>query len=308
MPRILEQGQIEALESRTVPPVLLPDPARVLAARASRLSLLAQDDPLGGYVGFAALLAQAQAEVVESFPRPIVDPAIVAMALAHHMPPLPARRLVRGGEWRVVLRRIAASLAAAEGFPAGVTQMAERLGDATDAELEASADRLLAADGRDRDPAAAPVVIGALQVYWVALAAGLDARQIALPAQPAVCPVCGLLPVASVVKGSAPIAGYRYLHCGLCATEWHRVRAECTQCGTSRGVALHSIEGGSTAIRAETCDGCRSYRKIFYAEHDAAVEPLADDLASVALDLLLADAGHHRASPHPWIWHPDPGA
>jgi FdhE protein len=113
-------------------------------------------------------------------------------------------------------------------------------------------------------------------------------------------------PVASIVKGTAPLDGYRYLHCGLCATEWHRVRVECTQCGGSRGVALHAIDGGSPAIRAETCDSCRAYRKIFYEEHDAAVEPLADDLASVALDLLLADADFHRASPNPWFWQPEP--
>ncbi len=305
MPRILEKGQIEALESRAIPPVLLPDPGRVFAVRAARLAELKNHDSLGGYLGLAAALASAQADIVGSFSHAAVDAKSVATALAHGMPPLPARGLERGSEWREALRRIVASLAAAEGFPRAVTDMAERLGAAGDAELEAIAERLLAADGHDPDPAAAPVVIAALQVYWVALAAGLDVRQLAVPGPSGVCPVCGMLPVASVVKGAAPIDGYRYLHCGLCATEWHRVRVECTHCGGSRGVALHSIEGGSPAIRAETCDACHSYRKILYLGHDATVEPLADDLASVALDLLLAEAGYHRASANPWFWQPE---
>ncbi|NJD31713.1 MAG: formate dehydrogenase accessory protein FdhE [Gammaproteobacteria bacterium] len=306
MPRILEKGQIEALESRAIPPIILPDPTRVFAARAARLAGLATDDPLGGYLGFAAALARAQEEVVGSPHRPAVDPAAIATALEHRMPPLPARGLTRGREWREILRRVAASLSDAQGFPDAVHVMAQRIGAAGDAELEAIAERLLSAEGRDRDPAAAPVVIAALQVYWVALAAGLDVGRLAMPEEAAVCPVCGMPPVASVVKATAPLDGYRYLHCGLCATEWHRVRVQCTQCGGSRGVALHSIEGRSPAIRAETCDGCRSYRKIFYLEHDAEVDPLADDLASIALDLLLAEADFHRASPNPWLWQPGP--
>ncbi len=306
MPRILEKGQIEALESRANPPIILPDPARVFAARAGRLSDLAKSDPLGGYLGFAAALARAQEETAGALRRPAVDPAAIATALEHRMPPLPSRGLARGPEWREILRRIAASLSAVRGFPKAAQDMAQRIGGLGDAELDAIADRLLSADGRDRDPAAAPVVIAALQVYWVALAAGLDVGQLAMPEEAGVCPVCGMPPIASVVKAKAPLDGYRYLHCGLCATEWHRVRVQCTQCGGSRGVALHSIEGRSPAIRAETCDSCRGYRKIFYPEHDAAVEPLADDLASVALDLLLAEADFHRASPNPWLWQPGP--
>jgi FdhE protein len=278
----------------------------VFEARASRSVSLAKDDPLGGYLGFVAALARAQAAAVTALSRPTVDHAAIATALAHQMPPLPARGLARGREWREALRRIAAALAAETGFPESVRRVAERLDTTSDVELEAIADRLLAAEGRDRDPAAAPVVIGALQVYWVAHAASLEAGQVSLPAHAAVCPVCGTAPVASIVKGAAPLEGYRYLHCGLCATEWHRMRVECTQCGATKGVALHSIEGGSPAIRAETCEGCRSYRKIFYQEHDVAVEPLVDDLASVALDLLLSDADFHRASPNPLLWQPEP--
>jgi FdhE protein len=50
------------------------------------------------------------------------------------------------------------------------------------------------------------------------------------------------------------------------------------------------------------CDSCRCYRKIFYQEKDMGVELGADDLASLALDLLMSEAGYHRASGNPLLW------
>jgi FdhE protein len=57
-------------------------------------------------------------------------------------------------------------------------------------------------------------------------------------------------------------------------------------------------------VRAETCEECHGYRKILYQEKDPAVEPVADDLASVNLDLLLGQSGYHRASGNPLLWQP----
>ena len=105
-----------------------------------------------------------------------------------------------------------------------------------------------------------------------------------------------------MVRVDAESQGYRYLHCALCATEWHMVRVTCTQCQNTENIGYHSIEGSSGAIRAESCDRCHTYRKILYQEKDADVEPVADDLASLALDLLMADAGYHRGSGNPLLW------
>jgi len=303
--KILDPGQIEALASRAVPRLVLPVPGRLFAARAARLRELATHDSLGGYLGFAAAIAAAQQAALDGLELPPLDPAACAVAFAHGMPPVPARGLRRGPEWLALFARIAAALAAQPGFPPAVAATGARLAALAPAALESHAERLLAAeDGRDVDPAAAPFVIAALQVYFSVLAAQLRPEDVAITERGGTCPVCGSLPVASLVRVGAPYGGYRYLHCGLCATGWHRVRVECTQCGANRGIAYQSIEGGPAAIRAETCDGCRSYRKIFYEEHDGAVEPIADDLASVALDLLLAEAGFHRASANPLLWQP----
>ena len=54
-------------------------------------------------------------------------------------------------------------------------------------------------------------------------------------------------------------------------------------------------------IRAECCDTCHTYRKILYQEEDGNIEPVADDLASLALDLLLSEAGYRRGSANPLL-------
>ncbi len=303
MQRILEPGQIEALASRSVPRLVLPARERVFAARATRLEALASRDPLGGYLTFAAALARAQHDAAAGLAPGAPEPGVQAAARAHGMPILPARGLRRGAEWRDALAAILAALGGGR-FPAPVARAGLLLGAEPVALLEARAERLLAADGRDAEPAAAPFVIAALQVYWVVLASGRALGDVPLDAAAAVCPVCGMLPLASIVRSHAPYAGYRYLQCGLCASEWHRVRVECTQCGATDGISYQSIEGGPAAIRAETCERCRCYRKIFYQEHDDGVEAVADDLASMALDLLLAAAGYQRASAHPLLWQP----
>jgi FdhE protein len=62
------------------------------------------------------------------------------------------------------------------------------------------------------------------------------------------------------------------------------------------------IEGQSDWAKAESCDECGTYRKIFYQSRQLEVEPFADDLATLALDLLMNDAGYLRPVPHPWLW------
>jgi FdhE protein len=164
------------------------------------------------------------------------------------------------------------------------------------------------------DLAAAPFIMAALQVHWVRAASRMDAAQVPPLDAHGVCPLCGSLPVVSVVRAHTPYQGYRYLHCGLCATEWHMVRVQCTSCAAlGKDIAYHTLDGGSPAnaspraaqlpaVRAETCERCRRYRKILYEEMDPGVDALADDLGTLALDLLLSEQNYHRASGNPLLW------
>lgn len=314
--RILERGQIETLASRTIPRVRLPQREHLFARRAERLRRLAEDHPIGDYLRLMARVADAQQAALDGgIAATLPTDAVIATAAAHGMPPLAASAGPDGSAWRAALRKIVDGIADAPGVPAALAALLARLRAVPDAWAEAQAAALLgAAHPADIDAAAAPFVMAALQVQWVALTAAFTAERVAPLDVPGVCPLCGSLPVASIVHAQAPYQGYRYLHCGLCATEWHRVRAQCSQCGNGKHIGYYTpepddaeqggpgTEAGAAAVRAEACDECHTYRKIVYVEKDPGVEPVADDLASLALDLLLGDAGYRRASGNPLLW------
>jgi FdhE protein len=306
MTRILEPGQIEAFAQRTVPRIRLPGAQGPFAGRARRLRQLAAPGAPGqaiaDYLLLMAAVADAQARAVPDFPATPPTATEIARARAHRMPVIHATGSARSPAWRELLPRISASVAASAAASPGVREAERRLQGLTVRELEVQGDALLAARVSEVDLGLAPFLMSALQVQWAALASRLQAADVAPLDVPGVCPVCGTLPVASIVRTDEGSQGYRYLHCALCATEWHLVRVTCSQCQNTENLGYHSIEGSPGAIRAESCDRCHTYRKILYQEKDADVEPVADDLASLALDLLMADAGYQRGSGNPLLW------
>jgi len=311
--RILEPGQIEILAQRSIPRLRLPDRTRIFARRGERLRELADGNALDGYLRLLALLSDAQQAALAGFDTRLPSAAQIEQARDYKMPPILATGWPRDPKWQGVLRELVAAVAAAPGVPAAVEILALRLREAPATWLEAQADALLAVQPQEIDIAAAPFLMAALQVHWVALTAAFVADRVQALDVPGICPLCGTLPVASVVAAQSPYTGYRYLHCGLCAGEWHGVRVQCTNCGANgKDIGYHSLgpvdaghdaaDSSAAAVRAESCDVCHSYRKILYQEKDPKVEPLADDLATLSLDLLLGESGYHRASGHPLLW------
>ena len=67
------------------------------------------------------------------------------------------------------------------------------------------------------------------------------------------------------------------------------MRIKCTLCGSTKGIAYQEIEGHGDTIKAETCDSCRGYVKVLHQHKDPALEPIADDIASLGLDLLVRE-------------------
>ena len=88
---------------------------------------------------------------------------------------------------------------------------------------------------------------------------------------------------------------------GLFMAEADPTRVVCITCGKSGHLALKSIEGDGGAVKAETCDDCHTYAKLLYAAKDTQVDAFADDLASLALEVLVAEAGWSRHAPNPWL-------
>ncbi|PCE33681.1 formate dehydrogenase accessory protein FdhE [Burkholderia ubonensis subsp. mesacidophila] len=300
--RILEPNEISALDHSAIPRFRLPERATVFSARAARLRQLADLNPISGYLRLMAVVADAQHAVLQDFAVQMPSQDAIARAQQHSMPLAPALGGERDPQWRAVLHELLDRVEGAGLVNPPLAKLLDRLRLMAPAELDAHADAILALRFAEVDPATAPFLMAALQVVWTDLATRTQPADVPFLDQPGLCPVCGTHPVASVVRVGGQYEGYRFLQCGLCTTEWHMVRTKCTHCDSTKGIAYHGIEGGSEAVKAESCDECKTYRKIGYQNKDYDFEPLADDLASLTLDLLMNEAGYQRSSPNPLLW------
>lgn len=289
---------IEIHASTEVPPVIqLPQPLRIFAERHARFAALSQHHSLSDWLAYLGRLTQAQHEIAQTLDG-LAPPPTEALdrARQHGMPPLAALSYPRPDNWTDIARRLAEKVA--DDSPQAMRPHLAALGAMTTTELDAIADALL--DGRI-DPDALPettIVAAALQTVWTTLAARLDAEALVILDPSELCPCCGSLPVASIIRTSAQVNNLRYLHCSLCNTEWNVPRATCTACGTDRDVSYRQIDGDKGSVRAECCDHCKSYLKIMAQEKDSHIDPVADDLATLTLDLLVDEAGYSRSGPN----------
>jgi FdhE protein len=266
-----------------VPPVRLPEPAGVFERRAARFRALAPGHAIGEYLAVLAHLAEAQRlasqiVTVDRGGRALL-PA-VPLQVGAWRPDKPWRQALS-----LILTRMQAlslpeaaraAVAGIEGKPPGV--------------VEAWADALLAGAFDAVDLAAAPFVGAALQVYWSVLAAGVPFETIERSWPD--CPICGSPPVAGTIGGDDSL---RYLTCSLCAAAWHVPRVTCATCGGTAGLSYFGVAEDPRPAKAEACAACRSYLKLFDLEQAPGADPVADDLATLALDLLMAEEGYARA-------------
>ena len=54
-------------------------------------------------------------------------------------------------------------------------------------------------------------------------------------------------------------------------------------------------------MKAECCDNCGSYVKIFYQRDNPSLDPVADDVASLGLDMLMRGEPYRRAAFNPFL-------
>lgn len=287
--RTTKLGDLPRDGVRQPDPIILPDPTTLFRRRAERLRVLAVAHPMADWLGFLALIADAQAAAVN-------DGGVeCASTSADGEPPLDAARNVPGRAFETAL----CHLARIADQPAIPDAAREVLLGLAGQDMPGLAKAWLAGELAADRAGEAVFLVAALQAAFTPAAAALDVSALRLLPQRGLCPVCGSAPFAGMITGAGKAPGIRYLHCGLCATAWNHVRVACTGCGESKGLALQEVEGGNGAIKAETCDVCHGYAKMFYQAKDMAIEPLADDLASLGLDLMVSDAGWSRLSPNP---------
>lgn len=287
----------EIKPSGDVPAIRLPDPARIFLDRAERFDALAKDHSLGEWLSFLGRLSRAQHEALEEVADVgLPDADELDRARSHGMPPLTAASYKRPPAWRAALGRIVETVQ--PDAPEGLRDTLATLLVTSSDGLEKLADQLLSSEPDKNDLSRLPLVAAAVQVLFTHLAGQLDADRLPPMEARSICPCCGSLPVASIIRADGPVENLRYAHCTLCNTEWNVPRATCVLCGDDEQLALHEIDGDDGIARAESCDACHSYLKIIYQGHNAHVDPVADDLASIALDMLVDEAGFERAGPN----------
>ncbi len=264
-------------------PVRVHDPALLFGTRATRLRALAAGHAAGDWLLLLARIAEGQRVAVREITvQPVPGPLEPGLG-----PPLAAETVSRDGAWRRMLG-IVLSAAKAPGLPFETLEALRRLADSGVSHLETIADAVLAGAVPAERLGCAPFVGAALQAWFAALAARLDPAS--LGAGTDACPVCGSPPVAGVVQGGDRL---RFLSCALCTAEWNVPRLRCVVCGGEGDLAYYEVEGDAGG-KAEACPSCRAYVKLFDEEKRPGCDPAADDAATLALDLLLAERGLSR--------------
>lgn len=281
----------------------------VFRDRALRLRQLAAGHAMRDFLIFMVDVADAQHTVLAA-PRTTRLPtqAFLAEAARSGAPALEFPHWALGEEWREDLQALVVALLPR--VPEGPARSTlQSLQDASPGHLQQQAERLLSGIMLGLDYASAPLIGAALQVYWTRLVhrtqAAFPDLAFGLIDNARVCPCCGSPPVASIMRIGVEQAGARYLHCSLCQTEWHMVRIKCAHCESIKGISYQELEAGEGApqatyalpkgaVRAECCSVCGHYLKIVDMGKDAHVDPVADDLATVALDLLVSETGRQR--------------
>jgi FdhE protein len=282
-------------------PILLPDRARRFAATAARLEKLADGHPLEAWLRFLAAISRAQHAVATTLApsgTPVAE--VVARAVDARLPPLAADGHPRASAWHEGLRLLMAEIESSD-LPPPAMAAIEQLREMDDPGLERLADQFLRGALAAADTAAAVYIAAALQVYFTVSASRLVAADLRLLEERALCPCCGSPSVAGLITASGITPGTRFLVCSLCSAAWNHVRASCITCGGTRKLQVQAIDGDKGLVKAETCGECHTYSKLLYQVKDMQVDPVADDLASLGLDLLVAEAGFARHAPNPFL-------
>ncbi|OON40173.1 formate dehydrogenase accessory protein FdhE [Izhakiella australiensis] len=291
----------DKITEETIPPLLFPRLKNLYSRRAARLRQLADKNPLGDYLRFAAKIAQAQEIVLYDHPLHIDLHSRLKQAASIGKPPLDIHSLPRGDHWQRLLHSLIAELKPE--MTGQALAVLENLEKSSASELESMADALFAQEFARLNSDKAPFIWAALSVYWAQMAAHIPGKARATFGEHRqFCPVCASMPVASVVHMATQREDLRYLHCNLCESEWYVEPAKCTNCEQTIDMHYWALESEKSAIKAESCGDCGTYLKMLYQEKDPALEPVADDLASLVLDARMEQEGFARSSLNPFLF------
>jgi hypothetical protein len=110
------------------------------------------------------------------------------------------------------------------------------------------------------------------------------------------CPVCGARP--SLVSLSAD--KHRHFHCSFCGNEVRDDSGSCAVCRTgSMSRSTSFTFQGEQGFTFQTCEICKSYRKVVDRVILSRMSPDLADLISLPQDIAIQGKGYKRTSPNP---------
>lgn len=276
-------------------------PAQCFETRAGRFRFLAQDSDLSAYLGFLADLAALQARLAQQLPAPTpISAERLQQAAQAGLPPIDRAALAADAQLHACMRALCEA-ATAITMPAPARQALDAIRTAEAGDLQ----WLLANVLGDAipDDALAPHLFAAaaVQVHLALLAASLPAEALQ-PVATGMCPACGGRPVSSSVIGLRDIENVRYASCSCCSTQWNEVRIKCLCCGSTKGISYRSAGTDDATVKAEVCKECGHWTKVLYQVRNPSLEPVADDVGSLGLDLLMRqETPFRRAGINPFL-------
>lgn len=284
-------------------PFWLEPEENVFENRAIRFKELAQQDKSEWnlYLTLLATVCEAQHSVM-----PRHDFTLTALAAGHTVLPEALQGEVPSEFFAVfsdILKEVNGKITATAAMEVS------KLKALSQEQAESLAKRVLTQTSEATDRSAEIWVQAALQVIWTAWAMQLTEDHVPPTEDRTVCPCCGTEPVGSVVLIKTDLSGFRYMHCPLCNSRWNVLRAKCPTCGDAGNMRIQQIDEQSApdlapvyqGANAESCKSCHSYRKLYRQDKQQYADPVADDLASLGLDIAVGEAGFDRAGANPFL-------
>lgn len=283
------------------PLAFLPDPVGVFDKRAGRFAFLADHGGnLAPYLRFLADLSGLQARLARDLPAVAPLPADrIRIARESRMPPIDRAAMAADEGMHATLDRFLTEAAGLD-MPEPARLALSAVTAAGIADRHWLLDNILS-DRIPDDSAAPHLFVGvAVGLHLARLAATLEVGKL-VRIRIGTCPACGGKPATSSVMGTAGVENTRYATCGCCATRWNEVRVVCLCCGSNAAISYRSVETGDATVKAEVCGDCDGWVKILYQVRNASLDPIADDVSSLGLDMMMKETGFRRGGFNPFI-------
>jgi FdhE protein len=271
--------------------VRLPTSLTLFAIRSARFAALAEGNPLSAYLVFLSHLAAGQHVAQDALAF------VASVPQANNGIPLSRETLFEDDSFAQILDCFLQH-AAVSNAPDAAQQAHAQVHFLPWPDRLSLAEAILAGAYPADQLGECLYVAAALQIHLTRLVAQIPPALLK-PNGDNLCPACGSRPVASMIVGWADAGRARYCCCPLCATMWNYVRIKCTSCGSTAGISYYLVEGQSRDIAVETCTTCGTYIKHFHQHRNTEIEPLADDIASFGLDVLIRQKNFRRTTANP---------